>query len=192
MPDDGRLDWYDLTGPAPTGFGADLHPKDQFTVTVVMSVVTDIALTVNTAVFRDAINVHGNSANEASDDKVIVDLPTAVDLLYWRATALPGMVLLEWATAVEMENCGFSLVRSSSGVWADGTEIAFVPAAGTGTAGGAVYAHRDLTAGVEAVYTYWLVDVDTAGRRFVHDPIEVLTVPQADRPYRLYVPLVSR
>jgi uncharacterized repeat protein (TIGR01451 family) len=116
--------------------------------------------------------------------------PTPVRLLYFRAKPQPGAVLLEWETAWEADLYGFSLLRSASGRLGDAAEIAFLPAAGRGHGGGARYAHwdRDLEPG--GAYTYWLADVDTSGRRNVHQPLVVSDFP--DSLYRIYLPLVRR
>ena len=101
----------------------------------------------------------------------LVDVPTAVELLYWQATPQPGAVLLEWATAVEVDNYGFMILRSTTGTLDDAEQIAFIPSAGYGTSSGAAYSHRDAEALADVSYTYWLVDIDTAGQQTVHEPV---------------------
>ena len=125
------------------------------------------------------------------DEDVTVIQPTAVQLLYLRATPQPGSVLLAWETAVEVDNYGFRLLRGTSGNLGDADEIAFMPAAGYGS-GGAAYSFEDRSALVGSSYTYWLVDVDTGGRSAVHGPVFATAMPQADLVYRLYLPVVVR
>ncbi|UCC63106.1 MAG: hypothetical protein JSV36_20595, partial [Anaerolineae bacterium] len=82
---------------------------------------------------------------------------------------------------------GFFLLRSASGRFDDAEEIAFVPAAGLGRGGGASYRFKDITVLPEVLYTYWLVDLDTSGRREVHGPVEVTSLF-----YQLYLPIIWR
>ncbi|MCS7287479.1 MAG: hypothetical protein NZ653_10165, partial [Anaerolineae bacterium] len=111
--DDGLLTWYDLTGPAPYGFGRDLAPGESFHITTVFRVVHDITTTVNTAIVSDVVDVYDNPANEDRDDEVIVNIPTAVELLYFRVGGVAGWsVRLEWATAAEIGTFGFHLYRA--------------------------------------------------------------------------------
>jgi uncharacterized repeat protein (TIGR01451 family) len=158
----------------------------------------------NTAVIYSprtgAIDDAGTAAQDAGtpsgldpepDEDVTVIQPTAVQLLYLRATPQPGSVLLAWETAVEVDNYGFRLLRGTSGNLGDAQEIVFVPAAGHGSGGG-VYSFGDRSAQSGSRYAYWLVDVDTGGRSAVHGPVFVTAMPQADLVYRLYLPVVVR
>ncbi len=185
--DDGRLDWYDLTS-APNGFDANLPPGERFTLTVAFGILRDITTTVNTVVITSATDVYHNPTTDEDDDEVIEDTPTVVELLYFRATPLPGSALLEWATAVEIDHYGFFLLRSTTANLAEAKEIAFVPAAGHGRSSGAVYSYKDSFLEPGAAYTYWLVDVDTAGKRTVHAPVTVAALPE--QPWRVYLPTV--
>ncbi|MGQ9804109.1 MAG: hypothetical protein ACUVSH_09770, partial [Anaerolineae bacterium] len=189
--DDGRLTWHDLTGPAPNGFGRDLAPGESFQVTTVFSVVHDITTTVNTAIVEGPYDIYNNPANEPRDDEPIVNVPTAVELLYFRVGQvgnLPYQVRLEWATAVEIDNFGFRLYRAPVEDLARATAIGFVPSAARG--GGAVYTYDD-TVPYSGVWWYWLADVDTAMRETLHGPVRA-GVEAALLPYRVYLPLVLR
>jgi uncharacterized repeat protein (TIGR01451 family) len=111
--DDGLLTWYDLTGPSPNGFGQNLAPGESFRITTVFSVVHDITTTINTAYVEGPYDIYDNPANEPRDNEPIVDIPTAVELLYFRVGGVMGQqVRLEWATAVEIDNFGFRLYRA--------------------------------------------------------------------------------
>jgi hypothetical protein len=101
-------------------------------------------------------------------------------------------VLLEWETAVEIDNYGFLLLRSASGILDDAEVIAFVPAEGHGHGGGAYYSFVDDSVSPRVTCTFWLVDVDTSGRRTLHSPVAVTALPDADLPYRIFLPIVSR
>jgi hypothetical protein len=184
--DDGYLDWYDLTS-LPNGFDSNLAPGERFTITTVFAVIRNITNTDNVAVVHDVIDVYGNPANDARDDEVIIDARTSVELVYWQATPLPGSVLLEWATAAEVDNYGFYLLRGTKPYLANATEIAFVAAAGYKPGGGATYQFKDMTTRPGILYTYWLVDVDTNGWKTVHGP---LSISLAELPYRIFIPLI--
>jgi hypothetical protein len=101
-------------------------------------------------------------------------------------------VLLEWATAVELDHYGFHLLRSNSGNLNDAEEIAFVPAAGYGQAGGAVYQFRDENLHPQTVYTYWLIDVNTSGQRTTHTRVSAATLARQSLPHQIYLPVVLR
>jgi len=126
------------------------------------------------------------------DEDVTVPQPTAVELLSFDAQGQPEAVLVEWQTAVEIDNYGFSLRRGTSDFYADAQEIAFIPAAGHGTSGGAVYSFvdRSLQAGVR--YVYWLVDIDTEGRSTVHGPAIATSMPASLQGVTIYLPLIVR
>jgi uncharacterized repeat protein (TIGR01451 family) len=114
--------------------------------------------------------------------------PTSAQLLYFRARPVPGAILLEWETAWELDTLGFYLLRSATGRLTDAAEIAYLPAAGRGRGGGAFYRHRDLDIGYDRSYTYWLVEVETGGRRTVHNPTSVAAAPGFG--LRIYLPIV--
>ncbi len=187
--DDGMITWLDLTGPAPHGFDRNLVPGESFRITTVFRVVHDITTTVNTAIISDPVDIYQNPANEPRDDEPIVNIPTAVELLYFRVGRVSGQsVRLEWATAVEIDNFGFNLYRAPGDDFSRATTIAFVPSEARG--GGATYVYND-TAPYEAVWWYWLADVDTSGRETLHGPVSVQVGAAALR-YRVYLPLVLR
>jgi uncharacterized repeat protein (TIGR01451 family) len=126
------------------------------------------------------------------DEDVTVPQPTAVELLSFVAQGQPDAVLAEWQTAVEIDNYGFSLRRGTSNYFADAQEIAFIPAAGHGTSGGASYSYTDRAVQAGTRYVYWLVDIDTEGRSTVHGPAIVTSVPSSVQGNRIYLPLIMR
>ena len=145
----------------------------------------------NVATVNNAIDVFDNPVNEDSDGTVITNEPTAIQLLYFKAERQGNAVSLNWATAVELDNFGFRILRSASGSLADAVDLAFIPGRGHGTASGASYSFSDKTAAQNRSYTYWLVDVDFNGLETFHGPVAV-TKPGVDQNTNtsLYLPLI--
>ncbi len=169
------LGWSDLTQDAPYGFGQDLDPGEVFIVTTTFRVTanTQNFTVTNTAVVTRAQDTLGNTANDDDDSTILINIPTAIDLLYFEADHQGDYVSLNWATAVEIDNFGFRLLRSTTGQLADAVEIAFVPGQGHGTASGASYTFVDQNVETNQTYTYWLVDVDLTGAETTHGPATV-------------------
>ncbi|MCS7286928.1 MAG: hypothetical protein NZ653_07340, partial [Anaerolineae bacterium] len=187
--DDGLLTWYDLTGPAPYGFGRNLAPGESFLITTVFRVVRDITTTVNSVVVVDALDIYNNPVPESDDEETIVNIPTAVELLNFRVVRVVGRnVWLEWETAVEIDNFGFNIYRASVDAFARAERIAFVPSNARG--GGAKYVYTD-TVPYDGTWWYWLADVDTSGRETLHGPVKAM-VGAMVLPYRIYLPLVLK
>jgi len=188
--DDGLLTWYDLTGPSPNGFGQNLAPGESFRITTVFSVVHDITTTINTAYLEGPYDIYDNPANEPRDNEPIMDIPTAVELLYFRVGGVMGQqVRLEWATAVEIDNFGFRLYRAPVPDFARAAEVAFVPSEARG--GGATYVYTD-TVPSGGTWWYWLADVDTSFRETRHGPVKAFISTALQYPYRIYLPLILR
>ena len=184
----GILSWNDLTD----DFGRDLPPGDAFTVTTVFEITTDgeYFSVRNRAVVSDVEDIFENPANEDADEEEITNQPTSVDLRYFRGTGLEQGVRLEWATAVEVDNFGFRLLRTSeSGDVTRASEIAFVPSLCRGNLCGADYLYDDVTAIPGLPYWYWLVDVDTEGQETLHGPVRA-QVGTTELKEKLYLPLV--
>ena len=167
--DDELLTWYDLTGPVPHGFGSDLPPGGTFVLTAVFSVTRDITITANTARVTGALDASGLPLGAEDDDAVVINVPTAAELLYFRIGEVAGReVRLEWATAVEIDNVGFKLYRAFDSARADAEQVAYIPSQAEG--GGAVYTHTD-TVPQHGDWWYWLVDVDTSGKETFQDAV---------------------
>ena len=119
--------------------------------------------------------------------------PTAVQLLSFETLRLPRAVLLKWETAWEVDSYGFALLRRASGQPGEAQEIAFVPAQGR-NGGGAAYRYLDAGsgAGLESgtAYRYWLVEVDTSGRRTTFG--SALSAAASEFPHQIYLPLSVR
>ena len=185
--DDGFLTWYDLTGPAPNGFGANLEPGASLLITTVFSVVHDITTTVNSAIITDALDIYTNPVPPDQDDEVIIDVPTAVELLYFRAWPAGNRVILEWETVWELDNWGFNLYRSPTPDLASAEHLDFVPGQGWGQFGGHYYTYVDHSAAPGQSYYYWLEDVDLNNNTsLMGGPMMVFLPPY----YTIYLPLV--
>jgi uncharacterized repeat protein (TIGR01451 family) len=159
------------------------------TIVITVNVHTWVTETFTNTVLVSTVTPGDDPANNQDDYPVEVEIPTAVILLYFQATPLPGTILLEWETAVEIDNYGFFLLRSATGQLDDAEEIAFVPAAGHGRGDGAYYSYKDSSVSVGIAYTYWLMDVDTSGQSTVHgsEPVEITGLS-----YGIYLPLIWR
>ncbi|GIK42091.1 MAG: hypothetical protein BroJett011_59240 [Chloroflexota bacterium] len=184
-----RLTWNDLT----TFFG-DLAPgQSAALVTVFRLTTTDSEFSMtNTARVTHADDVFNNVANEDEDTEVLTNVPTAVDLLYFTSQQTGNSVELLWATAVEYDNYGFRLLRSSTGNFADAVEIGFVPGQGQGTVSGTVYEFIDATVEVNQTYTYWLVDVDFNGVETSHSETTSISVTAGGGGTKIYLPRIFK
>ncbi len=179
----GSIIWYDLTGTAPNGFGINLPPNQSFLITTVFRLNIPLTSTyqiTNTAVTSGSVDDQGNGANED-------DAATAVDLLYFEAQKQSDGILLSWATAMEFDNYGFRLLRSVTNNQDDAVSIAFVPAQGQGSTGGA-YSYLDTDVRRDKTYFYWLVDIDLNDVETWHGPKRVYYTPF----FNLYLPLVIK
>lgn len=189
------IGWNDLTANGPNGFGRDLAPQESFVITTVFSLTTGATTfsMTNVATVNSAVDVFNNPANDDSASTVITNEPTAIELLYFKAERQGNAVSLNWATAVEMDNFGFRILRSANSSLADSVELAFIPGQGHGTASGASYSYSDKTAGANQSYTYWLVDVDFNGLETFHGPV-VVSNPGIDQnsDSTLFLPLILR
>ncbi len=188
---DGALSWYDLTGPAPYGFGQDLLPGQTFVITTTFNIIRDIDVTTNTVVVDDGSDVHGNTLPRNGDDVQLIDVPTAIDLMYLRAVRQENAIAVEWKTALEIENFGFRLLRATEPDLTRASEIAFVPSACRGNLCGSEYVYIDQDAVPGVQYWYWLVDVDLHGFETIHTPVTT-AADIFSLPIRLYIPLVMR
>jgi hypothetical protein len=184
--DDGRVTWNDLTQPGPNGFGVNLDPGEGFVVTAEFIVIEDITITVNTALVPVVYDVLGNPGGPAQDDEMIADVPTAVDLLYFQASASGDQVLVEWATAIEWDNWGFSIYRGVGPELASAEQIHWTLGQGAGVQEGRVYQFFDASAQAGLTNYYWLESMDTHGVTEVFGPVVV------DVPFQVYLPMVSR
>lgn len=115
-----------------------------------------------------------DTTNNSDSDPADVIIPTAVDLLYFEGTGARNSVILEWATASELDTIGFNLYRRGR---LDGTmkpiNAYLVQAQVPGAVEGASYTFKvdGLKAG--KYYYFWLEDVDMYGNTTLHGPVFV-------------------
>jgi uncharacterized repeat protein (TIGR01451 family) len=183
--DDGRLTWYDLTGTSPNGFGYNLPSGEAFIIDTVFSVTHDITVTVNLAQAAGALDEFGAPLGSIYTEAVVVNVPTAAEVLYFRTDEINGRkVQLEWATATEVDNVGFKLYRTSDSMHGQAEQVAYIPSQAHGS--GAIYTHVD-TVPQPGSWWYWLVDVDTSGQETLQGAVKVTV----DRHFPLlYLPLI--
>jgi hypothetical protein len=98
--------------------------------------------------------------------------PLAVTLAGFYAQAQLDHVLLLWETASEIDNLGFTVLRSTDpGLQPD--VMAFVPSQGPGSAQGFSYSWPDRKVEAGAAYWYWIEAIDLAGVATRHGPVRV-------------------
>jgi subtilisin family serine protease len=99
--------------------------------------------------------------------------PLAVTLASFDAQAQLDHVLLLWETASEVDNLGFTVLRSTEpGMPPDG--MAFVPSQSPGSTQGFSYSWQDRKVEAGATYWYWIEAIDLAGVATRHGPVSVL------------------
>jgi len=115
---------------------------------------------------------------------------TAITLASFTAQTTGDTVHLAWATAVEIDNAGFNLLRASR---AEGPYVQIndqlIGAQGNGT--GASYSFVDTPPGAGPFY-YKLEDIDYNGVRTLHGPIEVWPGLGNGGARHIYLPFVQR
>ncbi len=94
-----------------------------------------------------------------------------VELLYLHADPIAGGIEITWATATEIDNAGFNILRSED---ENGEYIqinqALIPAEG-GPSWGAEYSYEDNDVQTGTTYWYKLEDVDILGAGDLHGPV---------------------
>jgi uncharacterized repeat protein (TIGR01451 family) len=172
----------DFAGAAPAPIATDELPLLRWSLgtlapgaggTITLTVVVRSEVTTEDILNTAVINT-STPETRYDNNRDSAEVPTPVRLLYFWAKPLIGSVLLEWATAWEIDTYGFYLLRSDTGMLADALEVGFVAAQGLGQGSGAAYSYLDTPVNTGIRQTYWLVDIDMDGRRTVHGPVEVL------------------
>jgi hypothetical protein len=140
----------------------------------------------------------------------------AVTLVSFTATGGDGQVLIEWETAIEIDNVGFNLWRSTSeaGDYAKLNDW-LIPSQALGSVIGAYYCYTDSEVINGTTYYYKLESVDVYGHAELHGPISAtpgaqptatpaLTLPPTPvpptptpapptpTPYRVYLPVILK
>jgi len=195
LPDDvapGLLTWDNLT----VGLGRDLAPGESFALTVTFTATASTKdlvppVTVNTAVSDGARTAAGRLPRLQDQDDVAIEPVTAIELLYLRAGPRSGGVWVEWATLLEIDTYGFWLYRGIDADLSRAVPVAFVAAQGWGGLG-AVYSYLDADLPYGR-YHYWLVEVENSGVMTPYGPVSAWPGwSDADRPYRVYLPLMTK
>jgi hypothetical protein len=98
--------------------------------------------------------------------------PTAVTLASFTATPQAGGILLQWETAIEIDNVGFNLYRSTS---PNGSYIQLngpiIPSQAPGSVFGTTYTWLDEDVESGTMYYYKLEDIEVGGKHTFHGPI---------------------
>jgi uncharacterized repeat protein (TIGR01451 family) len=187
---DGAVTWHDLTLAAPHGFGENLAPGESFKVTIVFVIEHDITTyTTNLARVENATDVRGEVAPPVEDEEMLIGVPTAVDLLYFRAHAEDAFITVEWETAMEEDVWGFDLYRGTTSNFAGAEWIHFELSQG-GRFGGHYYRYDDADIVSGQTYYYWLATVDSGPSQTTW----VIAGPavSAHFGHRVYMPAIVR
>ena len=127
----------------------------------------DICNTVHVYTDSNDTDTSNNIAYEPKD----VALPTAVDLLYFEGTGAKNSVILEWATASEIDTIGFNIYRRRT---LDGkmnqVNSLMIQAVSTGAVEGATYQFRVTGLKPGKFYYFWLEEVDVYGNTTLYGP----------------------
>ncbi|MBN2391055.1 MAG: hypothetical protein JXR84_10035 [Anaerolineae bacterium] len=98
--------------------------------------------------------------------------PTAVTLARFEAVPQADAILVTWETAMELDNVGFNLYRSTA---VDGEYIqlndTLIPSQSPGSIFGAVYTWFDTSVSRDQTYYYKLEDEDISGARTLTGPV---------------------
>ena len=168
-----------------------LMPGQTVSITLVVQVKEDA-----TGSFINTASVSSDSdestwTNNDDDATIVPALPTAVGLLYFRATPVNATdVLLEWAMASSLDAFGYKLFRAETPDFAQAVEVGFV-------ASGAANNEYQFTDSVPKTgwWHYWLVKVTTQGGLEVSEPAAVwvngLLDPSSFH-FKIYIPVTER
>jgi len=173
--------WWQVTSSATLGTNTSLAGN--------ILALTSIALATGANLDGRALARNGAVTMDQNSITRPICIPTAVELLYFRADWLSGhQVRLMWATALEVDNFGFNLYRANIDDLGHASQIHFEPAGPQGGGSGATYVYTD-TAPYEGTWWYWLADVDTQGRETFHAPINATVQSNM---YRVYLPFIGK
>ena len=111
-----------------------------------------------------------------------VELPTAVELSSFIAAPQDNDILVTWETAMELDNVGFNLYRSTAAAGPYTLlNAALIPPQFPGQVMGGTYEWLDTNVMPDVTYYYRLEDIDVKGISTFHGPIStiVVTAPTA-------------
>ncbi|MGC8879601.1 MAG: SdrD B-like domain-containing protein [Anaerolineae bacterium] len=146
----------------------------------------------NTGIVEGAKDIYDTPVPRAEDTVPLRNKATAVTLLSFIVEPTPQGIRLRWETAVEIDNYGFRLWRSTTGRLEDARDIdAFIPGQGYGTQDGASYEYLDTAVTPGQRYTYWLVDVDFNGNETVH-PESAVAAMNGGGSHTIFLPVVAK
>ena len=120
-----------------------------------------------------ALFVTGQDVSAYSTFSVRDSAPLAVLLENFTAQVQPGHVLLTWETISELNNLGFTVLRSAKPE-TEPRPLTFVPSPAPGSSQGFSYTWQDYKVENGVTYWYWLEDIDIAGVVTRHGPVVVL------------------
>jgi hypothetical protein len=111
----------------------------------------------------------------AFSTQVLAEVPRAVSLLYFRGGGLEQAVLLEWATASELDTAGYRLERAeaANGTFQTLDQIGIVPAIGDSLQGAEYDAMDGNSVQNGTVYWYKLIEIEFDGTENPVGPISV-------------------
>lgn len=113
-----------------------------------------------------------NGITQLSDWAVGNNAPLLAQLATFEASHQGAQVVVTWETALEVDNLGFNLYRSTSvDAPEDRLNTALIPSQAPGSGQGAAYQWTDTTIQPDTSYFYWLESVDTLGQATLHGPV---------------------
>jgi hypothetical protein len=96
--------------------------------------------------------------------------PLGVTMASFRATPRQPGIAITWETVDEIDNVGFTILRSQEST-EPGTPVAFVPSQAPGSSQGFAYEWLDSDVTAGETYHYWLEAIDTSGATSFHGPV---------------------
>ena len=103
-----------------------------------------------------------------------VDLPTAITLASFEASPRENVILITWETAMELDNVGFNLYRSTAAAGPYTLlNATLIPPENPGSVMGGYYEWLDTDVQPGVVYYYKLEDLDVKGVSTLHGPISI-------------------
>jgi hypothetical protein len=106
----------------------------------------------------EQIALERNCVNEKSSSTSLSTIPLPIDLLYLKAKKEAQEVILEWATAMELNNSGFEVQVSSDAVNFD--SLSFIPSKKSTSYTQQVYTFFDQENGKQGLLYYRLKQID--------------------------------
>lgn len=189
----GQLEWDNLLAT-----GAPLPPGQSVTVLAIFTATRVTTQTLNFAIVEGAVDEEDNTTGSGDEEIIIIQEPTAVELLSFRGQAVGRAIRLIWETGLELNTWGFHLWRSTTGNRTDALRItpSLIPSTGSSSQG-SVYSFTDQTVEPGIRYTYWLQELEVDGTTHEYGPIQSgidLDIPGEPETGggTLYLPLINR